>query len=299
MLVLEYNNSNSAKCRARKCLVQEQPRQFDEKIRSPYRLNLQSTQNDNTHWSQLAKPNRRFFHTSCFEAIGVDTAKYVTLPPERQLSQVGFAGFGISYQTFHPAIIDWVTNKGKAYDADLYGDYEETFKAYRTKADHLLAVHMITCSEGKCTCEPLVRPNSNEFLPGEPSERSLTDVLLHEIGAVHLMPLSQKDSIWLLEIMGEVPKALSKEAIAAAKQSNMEAEVVESGTAENGKVAEAEPRGELAGRRKRRSSGGSQQDGQQEEQVGNGPKLESRFKKPCVRSICFHIHYHEWLAKSK
>jgi hypothetical protein len=215
MLVLEHNKNNSnAKCRALKCLVKEQPGQYDEKIRSPYRLNLQATRPSHAHWSQLEKPNRRFFHVSCFQAIGVDIANHMTFPPERVVSST-LGGVAISHTTFHPAIVDWVTNKGKAFDVGLYGEYDDALEAYQTQLDHLDIAHIRTCSGGKCTCGlPPVKPKSSDFLHGEPFTCSLADVLpAVDCRSPHAAPTARTDlSARNTEEVPASPKAASEAA---------------------------------------------------------------------------------------
>ncbi len=221
-LTFEYNNAKTAKCRAFKCLV-EGNRQSDEKIRSPYRLNLEATQPSNAHWSELEKPIRRFYHVSCFEAIGVDTAKHVQQPPARMSQWNG--------DKFHPAIVDWILSKGTAFDADKYGPFMDALGAHLNKVDNTLRVHARQCIEESCVCGlPLEEPKSSDFIDGEPSERSPSEVLLHVIGAASLMPATQQTRIELLEVFGEVPEALVKKALAAEKQTD----------AEGGKEAESE-----------------------------------------------------------
>lgn len=234
MLLLEHTEGKNAKCRASKCLVEE--RGYGERISSSYRLRLYATRPSDAHWTQLEKPNIRFFHVSCFEAVGVDIAKYVTLQPEREL----FYG-GYTTHHHHPAIVDWVTNKGKAFDAELYsGDYEAALEAYQQEIDDgIFRKHLSTCSGENCACHlPPVRPKSSDFFPEEPSERSLTDVLLHALGAGHLMPLSQRKQIQLLEVLGEVPASHTKAALAAAKQKESQNEHKDEN--EDGTTAEVE-----------------------------------------------------------
>lgn len=50
VLLLEHNSARNAKCRAFKCLVQTHGVWYDEKIQSPYRINLQAKTPDNRHW---------------------------------------------------------------------------------------------------------------------------------------------------------------------------------------------------------------------------------------------------------
>lgn len=72
-LILESNSGSNTKCRARSCIIVEKHdwRSYtDAKIRGPYRVNLQQSKRD--------KPDRRFFHVDCLEAIGFDLAKYLS-----------------------------------------------------------------------------------------------------------------------------------------------------------------------------------------------------------------------------
>lgn len=50
ILVFEYNNATNAKCRASRCVVYEDGDEFDERIRSTYRLCLQADTSPNIHW---------------------------------------------------------------------------------------------------------------------------------------------------------------------------------------------------------------------------------------------------------
>ena len=224
-LALEHNNTTSAKCRADKCLVKEHPHGYDDKIRSPYRLNLYAAQPDRAHWSQLEKPNRRFFHVSCLESIGVNIAQYMTLPPEEIASRISVNCLSEASEYFHPAVVDWVKNKGKAFDANLYDEYENALKSYREKVSFLSMQHAFSCSKDKCTCGlPLDRPKSDDFITGEREERTLTDVLLCDMGADHLLSLEPQNKMKLLELWGRVPPTLEKAALAAARDAESDSE---------------------------------------------------------------------------
>ena len=194
----------------------KKPRQLDEKIRSPYRINLQAKQPDVRHWSQLDRPNRQFFHVSCLESIGVDMAQHITLPPEHVVGDLRMgAGYSLTSQQFHPAIFDWVTQKGKAFDAALYHEYDKTLKKYEKDFSNAIMIHKFSCS-GNCRCGlPLERPKSSDFIEGEPTERTLSDVLLHIMDADHLDDAPTELRIALLEVWGEVPPSFTKTALAS------------------------------------------------------------------------------------
>ena len=209
-LWLEHNSATNAKCRAPKCL----PRMAMGKVKCRYRLNLEANQPSGAHWSQLQKPNKRFYHVACFEAIGVDVAMYITLAPEWTVDPFG----GVQYQYFHPAIVDWVTSKGKAFDGDLYDEFDEALRKHRHDVDRAHDIHRFTCKDGPCVCGlPMPKPKSSDFISGEPSERTLVDVLLGVIGATPLMPLNQQLQLLLLEYWGAVPEGVTKAAIEAEK----------------------------------------------------------------------------------
>lgn len=214
-LVLEHNSTTNAKCRARKCLVNDFNERWSEKIQSPYRINLYATQPSREHWSQQEKPNRRFFHVSCIEAIIPDLAKHLTLPPFRVV-QPRMAGFSVSYNEFHPAIIDWVENGGKAFNAESYAAYTEALQKYLESIENVQRGHLFHQDE-QCSCYPLPeRPKSTELIAGEPSDCKLTDVLFDVLRDGH--PVPKKYSLPLLEFRGINPSNLSQPAANAAGQ---------------------------------------------------------------------------------
>lgn len=150
-LIFEYNNSKTAD----ECLVMEQGHQYHEKIQGPYRINLNAKVPNQAHWSQLDKPNRRFFHVSSLEAVGVDIAKYIKKPAELIASRGRLGSFSIeSSSFFHPAITHWMETQGKAFDADLYteGEYGAQVKIYRKKLEDQLSKHMMDCTATLCKC---------------------------------------------------------------------------------------------------------------------------------------------------
>lgn len=203
-LVLEHNGVRTSKCRALKCLVKESACQSHERICSPYRLNLQARHMDEAHWSQLDKPNRRFFHVSCFEAIGLDMLMYVTLPPEMVLRHTRSECSQILRHNFHPAIIDWVTCKGEAFEAGLYSCYERALATYQKEFDRSLILHSLFCTEESCKCDLTpARPRSIDYMPGKPTKRRLTDVLLQVLGFENSTSLSKRTHIFLLEVVGD------------------------------------------------------------------------------------------------
>lgn len=177
ILLLEYNTVSNAKCRAFDC--QKQQDTGDERIRDRYRLLLQAAQPSNLHWTEKDTPDRRFYHVNCFESIGVDIAKYLTLPPEHVFERVGMMGvISRTTCTFHSAIRDWVTNKGKAFDVEQYSDYEKEVRSYQRKSGTELHIHMMFCKDPSCVhAVSMARPVSSDFIDGEPQKRSLARLI--------------------------------------------------------------------------------------------------------------------------
>lgn len=163
----------------------------------------------------MDKPNRRFYHVSCIEATGVDLAKYLKRPPEALVSPL-LAGYSVQYNDYHPAIADWVANEGKAFNAELY-DSEEFRKArevYEQDRDHRIMTHMFRPAPDDDPSDPVKEPpRSTDFLPGEPTKRKLTDVLLDTMGIGRFIQSLGEDRhlksrIKLLEVLGAAPKRL-------------------------------------------------------------------------------------------
>ena len=155
--------------------------------------------------------------------------------------------------SFHPAIFDWYLSEGEAFDADLYCDYEEVLETFDRKLqnasdkhhrncregncdcglnaptngqslDRTDVTHRPNCKKGKCICAMVMeRPHSADFISGTPSKRTLVDVLLHVMGAGHLLPLSQKNQLKILEVYRRIPSHLTKEAIAKKKEEEAKA----------------------------------------------------------------------------
>ncbi|KAK5121929.1 hypothetical protein LTR85_004501 [Meristemomyces frigidus] len=182
ILVLEHNGSSSCKCRAdKKCAVK--PLHYDDRIRSPYRVNLRELNPSNVHWTQAPLPER-FYHVSCIEAIGVDLAKCLTLPGRKVSGHGPLASS--TRNSFHPAITDWIGHKGKAWKAAVYAnsEYEAARKDYEQTFEHNMLGHTFGAT----------RPGDHESQPKEPKidnfissgqERSqchLADVLLDVMG---------------------------------------------------------------------------------------------------------------------
>ena len=193
-----------------KCLVREQARETDERIYAPYRINIEAVNPDTRHWSQIDKPHRRYFHVSCLEAIGVDIAKFARLRSEYAVSHRRMGAICTESQEFHPAIYDLVTQKGKAFDAAKYATFEKPHEDWRES----LKGHVMFSSIHDVSGSTLERPKTSDYIEGEPTERTLSHVVLHVMEAEHLANAPAEIKIGVLEVYGGVPTSLTKAALA-------------------------------------------------------------------------------------
>ncbi|KAK4540923.1 hypothetical protein LTR36_008431 [Oleoguttula mirabilis] len=226
VLVLEHNSATNAKCRADKCLAESLDGYSGNKIHTAYSVNLQEVRPTNEHWSQRISPVRRFYHVSCLESIGVDLAQHLRLQaavPERADGVV----VDVYQVSFHPAIEDWVMNKGKTFDAELYknSDYRAAREDYKHQklmrpsfGYYNRAGRGVHVGPEASRPEP-VQPKLSDFIPAEEEmqERRLTEVLLDVMGGGHLSAsvFSADLRIKVLEVWGQIPESLSETSIDA------------------------------------------------------------------------------------
>lgn len=113
-------------------------------------------------------------------------------------------------------IEDWVRSKGKSFDKDQYAEFEKVYDNFGADERRAFVSHLWTCSERRqcgphCQLKSLVQPKSTDYISGEPTERSLSDVLLSVMDVGHLKPLSHDMKVMLLENIKELPKATAEE----------------------------------------------------------------------------------------
>ncbi|KAK5128575.1 hypothetical protein LTR08_004059 [Meristemomyces frigidus] len=217
ILILEKNPVRNAKCRAEKCLVEALHSSSGDKIQSSYRVNLQEVNPSGEHWSARLQPERRFFHLSCIEAIGVDLANLLRLQksaPDRVNDMV----VSIYRIIFHPAIEDWIRNKGKTYDIAQYNndDYRTARKDYKQRETEWQFAAVVG---NNCGFDFSTEPNIREYISdkAETTECQLSEVLLSLMGGDHLKArvIPQDIRIQVLEVLGMIPERLSETAIGA------------------------------------------------------------------------------------
>ena len=122
-LVLIRNKTFKQQCRASTCLPNELHTQDDDKIHSLVYLSLDTHHRENSAGTEQRKLPKESYHVSCLQAIGVDLAKYLSLE------------YRTPAKTFQTALVDWVTNKGKTFDLDLYSTtgYMDALHAHRNE----------------------------------------------------------------------------------------------------------------------------------------------------------------------
>lgn len=204
LLNFDVEEAQDTECHAKKCLAQEHYPLFDDMILSPYRIHLQPKQ-------AIEDPNRRYFHVSCLEAIGVDIARNLnTGLPHTPYPMMGY----LDTNFFHPAILDWIMYKGKSFDAVLYRDFTKALMEFRRQKEEYRARRLLGTHED--LDRPGEMPQTCDFIQSEPSERKLSDVLLDTMGGNHLITrIDAEMKVMLLEVLGFVPADMSETAVAA------------------------------------------------------------------------------------
>ncbi|KAK3651579.1 hypothetical protein LTR56_004308 [Elasticomyces elasticus] len=208
-LLLERNGATNTKCRAEKCVVQaECKQQYDENITGPYRINLNAIKPSSRHWSEMEKPNRNFYHLSCFEAIGVDMVKYLkfhgtkTVKTNDVCEVIMTVPDGIPY-----CAKQWAANDGACWPSKLYDN--DKFHAAKEEYKRL--------QEAQKVGEPdPAKPKIQDFLTADQMcAGTLSQVLLDNMGACHLLRLKSSTLMHILEVWGRVPDELTRETIQA------------------------------------------------------------------------------------
>ena len=211
-LQLQRNNVTNAKCRARKCLVEELERgSKDNRIYGPWGLCLEAVVYDQSRRSAQDKQNRRFFHVSCFEALGVDLPKYLRLHLQVDLFQVidvlGRDQTRITHTAIPLEVFDRVECGGKAFESAYYGPYEEEKEKWMQKVELETLYERVAVPEENLPKQPC----SKDFIVSDPIERSLVDVLLDTLGAGPIMPLLVRENRLIFLERGTGPKIIKEE----------------------------------------------------------------------------------------
>jgi hypothetical protein len=95
---------------------------------------------------------------------------------------------GLSVTNFHGAIKDWLKDKGRTYDIENYNRYEKDHKDRDEKTGVQEIQHQLDGHpETGCLCGPQPEePKESDYFCGEPSARSLSEVLASVIGETHV-----------------------------------------------------------------------------------------------------------------
>ncbi|KAK3668084.1 hypothetical protein LTR22_001152 [Elasticomyces elasticus] len=208
-LLLERNGATNTKCRAEKCVVQaECKQQYDEKITGPYRIKLNATKPSSQHWSELEKPNRKCYHVSCMESIGVNMAKYLKFHGTKIIKKNDVCEVTMTITDGIPHCFkQWAANGGACWPSKLYNN--DKFRAAKEEYEGL--------QEAQKVGEPdPVKPKIHDFLTADQMcAGTLSQVLLDNMGARHLLPLKDGTLMHILEIWGRVPDELTEKVLQA------------------------------------------------------------------------------------